>query len=403
MLKSRPQFAFVLLIFGIFVFILIFTLFFQHRNGSFSFTELASISDVIQGTLGVAVSFAGALVAIKLARISTLLIEKEKAREDNKSYNEIISAALTPFRTLSNTITELYLNSADFDHVFSDVLRYPSESESQKPISNLDLVEISRLLDNHLRDMISALENIQKDTFSYALWLMRSNYNAKAGKFIERGGSSGFNVSDTGEMGHANVSFLADDITHTLSNLKLLQKNFRQAGVNDEDIQLVKKMLERQISLTRKEREGRGEFGIGINLYDRGIAFYGMTYLLSLHFDNLYKVPKDVFQSRYLGLLTDFYRVFPDKEGLEGFSKIVFSSGAEVSANNPQLNAFELLRDAYWFPFLLHLALNRDLYFRQLDAENLEDKPFRLQIIKWNRSRLNIYYLPEYLYRKYDM
>jgi len=99
------KYAIIISIISVILLIGIFFLF----NGEADFRRFEPLSTLFQGTIGLAVAFAGAWVAIKIASIATLTIQKEKDREDFMAVNQLIKEGLSPYFKLGDKLSDLYL------------------------------------------------------------------------------------------------------------------------------------------------------------------------------------------------------------------------------------------------------------------------------------------------------
>lgn len=61
----------------------------EHYHDFLPLGDYYNIASIIQGTVGVTVSFEGALVAIRLAQLGTAIVEKEKSARMEKHYTRL--------------------------------------------------------------------------------------------------------------------------------------------------------------------------------------------------------------------------------------------------------------------------------------------------------------------------
>ena len=186
----------------------------------------------MQGTIGISVSFAGALVAIRLANISTQIIEKEKYREDSKMYFDVISESLSPYRSLVNCVNDLYLQSANLsDQIKSSVVK------QDDTVNINDLCEsITTTATTHLKDMIASLQEIQNNTFFYALWLMITDKRFKNSDLIASGG-----VRSSGDF-RQSKSYLVEDLSTLIILLQSALKKLEGVKLTHNDLKLFNRL-----------------------------------------------------------------------------------------------------------------------------------------------------------------
>jgi hypothetical protein len=158
----------------------------QTFSKHFAISDFSIISSILQGTLGIAVSLAGAIVAIRLARLGTLIIEKEKQREDSKFYHDVINNSLEPIKKLASSIQDFYFICKSYDYILRlgpKDLDSIDDKNLEKELKNMK-EHIARALDN----MVCAINEITANNYANAFWLSVSDNRLINNSLLLHGG-----------------------------------------------------------------------------------------------------------------------------------------------------------------------------------------------------------------------
>ena len=202
-----------LIIFSALVFILsilmaLSIIYFNHSK-TFKLDNLGAIGSLLQGTLGIAVSLAGAYVAIKLAGLGYDILNKENKRDDYVIINDIVSSAINPifkiaqeyeklidiFRKISDDdkfqrnireVLEQAIEDSDFEikpddykPKISNTLEADNDKDERDKKEIIPDLTFMNELGNQVSNLKGALEDIRSNQFSYFMFRELIDKNAK--------------------------------------------------------------------------------------------------------------------------------------------------------------------------------------------------------------------------------
>lgn len=206
---------FALLVLGICALTIAISIGIQTYKQYFEIAEFPNISSILQGTLGIAVSLAGAIVAVRLATISMIIVEKEKQREESKLFHEIVENSIRPIRDLSISIQELYNVSFAFKYLFT--LSKDSGRILNDTKINADLANLRNEVISVLEKMILAVQDMSHNIYSSALWISVTDKRLSEGTMLLKGGAA--RSSNNRERSQEN-GYLIEDLNMVGTMLK---------------------------------------------------------------------------------------------------------------------------------------------------------------------------------------
>ncbi len=136
-------------------------------------SKFESVSAILQATIGVAVSFAGAIVATIIALNARDIAMKELERNTVSDLNNMIASALTPirdsaikFERLFESFIEFSSDNQDFFHKMSKILFEDKNLENymnQTFTENIKNLEKFEEINRSLKDFVDSFENIHSN------------------------------------------------------------------------------------------------------------------------------------------------------------------------------------------------------------------------------------------------
>lgn len=176
--KKFYQYVIAILLVTVGVVILLF-LFFKGDDN-----KLGSIGSILQGSIGVAVSLAGAIVAIRIANLGTDIVEREVRRDDLVKFNEILMETTTPFKELANSLTNFFVSAKMLNNKIKELVNktlnnpdYDSKETVEKlvsPMLSFD-EEFQSAMIKSIEEIANRLSDITKSPYSFYLWKYITN------------------------------------------------------------------------------------------------------------------------------------------------------------------------------------------------------------------------------------
>lgn len=156
--------------------------------------KIGNIGSLLQGSIGIAVSLAGSIVAIRIANLGTEIVKREVKRDDFVKFNEVLQQTINPFKDLVDTISYLFLKAKTLNSNVRQLIDETLNNKEYEKLGEMEkLVNLNLPFDNHFKNEIAesidalatSLENITKSPFSFYLWKFIANRRSDQFKNIE--------------------------------------------------------------------------------------------------------------------------------------------------------------------------------------------------------------------------
>lgn len=132
-----------------------------------------NIGTVLQGTLGIAASLAGALVAIRLASLANEIIQHEREREDFNFLNDKIEQAMRPIVEVALRLSELYGVSVSTWEERTRLMQASAQDPTDASAWELSIgktVHFKQELADKFDALVVALEHVLINSVSLSIW-----------------------------------------------------------------------------------------------------------------------------------------------------------------------------------------------------------------------------------------
>ena len=186
-MKRKDEILFILSVLAVTLLTIVTSIFIELKKQQFAFNDFANIGSILQGTFGVSVSLGGAYVAIRIARLGTSIVEKEKHRDDFIEYQKVFESSIQPFQMLGIAIQELYLLSiklqksqTHYEGIFFEAQQKFGDKRNEhgefhpeylKVLGMLVDDNFDKSIKNAVSDIISSLEQVWYNPYSHYIWI----------------------------------------------------------------------------------------------------------------------------------------------------------------------------------------------------------------------------------------
>lgn len=393
---KKQNFTFILILIIATLLLVGLTIAIEVYKEKFMFSDFGNIASILQGTIGVSISLAGAIVAIRLANLSIMIIEREKKREDSKFFHEIINEAILPIKKLTNSFQDLHFNSRRYEQLIN--ISDKNLKTMDPEILDFELQKMKIEVAGSLEKIIIAIKELSESQYAYSFWLYLTGKRLKNKSLLVTGGGARDSVDKNNRRSsqwenQKGVTFMIEDLNFLHNSLSRVYERFLNTNLNMSDLKIAREILE-------NGTKNIMDHTLSINFGKPNMVVLSLfsLYYRSSYFNQIFKSRNDegiFFENKMLLLFIDIYHNLPDKNDLIGFASTLFSEDEiSIISNSPVTNSFDILNDAYWFGFdVIYEICHIDLieYKRKEDGTILGSNEFGRIWIKWQSEKIGLY------------
>ncbi len=355
--------------------------------------KYSNIGGIIQGSLGIAVSFGGAFAAVRIAQLGIRIVEREKRRDDYVNYNDIVDRTILPFKRLAGSLQSLF----DVHLMYSlDIQKLHSWCNEDASYIALDEKGRLNLLNDNvfnkeynaqvvaaLRAIAENLELISTNHHAYLVWL--HSYGRLKKEFLKSNDCLGRVYSypitkiDLGSDLNDLIALIrmrANLIErHRIRDFDILRAAALSTTLLTQDDMIdVKGMQSMQVEDLIKLKEAKIEPLIGYRLlFDIGLIVWS-------EFGDL-EAPLTPVHNVAGAFLHDILLALPDKDDVEAVFEGVFGQMMDLKpTNTPGYMVLKRIGVDYWYSNLLQqsidVCLKRNIAFCDVPLMSLQLKRF---------------------------
>lgn len=234
---------------------------------------LGSVGSLLQGTLGIAIGFSGAFVAVLISALSYELVTQQKGREDHVFITDKLEKAIFPIIRVAKELRGLYIILLESQSIKDQIVRryQLKDTVNEDEFGRLTQEEaqyktrLSKALDN----LVDALEEVNSN--SYALYMWQESGKGKSFCLDKHGLNNSIyeysvykDLPEVASVLRMFARFINHPSNHTVDKavaprgMARLSKTSQGAPFNNHSVRIFLELGAEIWTLTGNDAEGKG-------------------------------------------------------------------------------------------------------------------------------------------------